>query len=249
MLGVIVCCIIIVGIICVLVWYYPSVFLYPINRMFLTDMSYRTNIYTEDERDRIFPIGKELENIWKTIRDEGYELYNLLPNKDINYLENYHIDLGKEDKKHWTTIPLRLFGRNTTYIDKCKNLKKILEEHTEIKSCLFSIMEPGKIILPHYGPYDGLIRYQLALDIPKITNEEEECYLHVDNIKYQWIEGTGVLFDENRIHGAVNTTSKKRMVLLIDIERPYSLTVFQKLNKIIIYTIGQISQSKQYELI
>lgn len=229
---------IILFIIVVYIWYHPNYFLSPLNFIYRLDTSSRTNFYQDYEKDNIFPVGLELESQWEKIKEEGYQLYQSIPNKEINYLDNYHIDLKEENKLNWTTIPLRLFGQDTTkYFDYCPTLSNILKEHPEIISCLYSIMEPGKIITPHHGPYDGLIRYQLALDIPNIK-EGEECYLHVDGEKYQWSVGKGVLFDESNIHGAVNTTSEKRMVLLIDIERPYSSLIFRILNRLIISIMG-----------
>jgi aspartyl/asparaginyl beta-hydroxylase (cupin superfamily) len=232
------------------VWYHPESILIPLNLLYNTDSSPRTTFYTDAERNIIFPVGKQLEAIWEDIRNEGYFIYDSLPDKNLNYLDNYHINIGHEDKKQWTTIPLRLFGQDSPlYMNQCLVTSKILRDHPEIKSCLFSVMAPGKIIHPHVGPYDGLLRYQLALDIPTPTDVTQECYLHVNNIKYNWTEGEGVLFDEANLHGAVNTTDKKRMVLLIDLERPYASTVYRSLNKFIISLMGLLPATKQITLL
>lgn len=226
----------------IFIWYNPEIPLSIVNMLYRLDGSERTNFYSESEKDRIFPVGKELENLWKTIRDEGYVLYESLSDKSVNYLNNYNINIGKEDKNNWTTIPLRLFGSDSyDHKNICPTISDIIRKHPEIKSCLFSIMEPGKEIKPHYGPYDGLLRYQLALDIPS----SGKCYLHVNNEKYYWIEGKSVMFDETNLHGAVNDTPYRRMVLLIDIERPYSFVPFQWLNKIIIWGMGSLSATKE----
>jgi len=238
------------------IWYHPESVLIPLNLLYNTDPSPRTTFYTEIDRNNIFPVGKELESIWKDIKHEGYNLYELLIDKNYNYLDNYNINIGDENKKDWTTIPLRLFGNDVPeYINRCPIIMKILASHPEIKSCLFSIMKPGKIIKPHVGPYDGLLRYQLALDIPACSKyvdeihdicKLDECYLHVDGVKHHWIEGEGLMFDESNLHGAVNTTQKQRMVLLIDIERPYYLLPYRLLNKIVIWSIGCLSNTKIY---
>jgi beta-hydroxylase len=217
-------------------WHYPETALSPINYLERLDSSRRTNFYNSDDRDHIFPAGLELEAIWTDIRREGVSVYSTL-NKQ-NYLDNYHLTLEPGMTQDWTTIPLRLFGRDVpAHLDKCPITAALLQNHSEIKSCLFSIMEPGKIITPHTGPYDGLLRYQLALEIPHL-DDDEECYLHVGGERYEWIEGQGVLFDESQIHGAVNTTPHRRMVLLIDIERPYEYTALKLLNKGIISIMG-----------
>lgn len=222
-------------------WYHPECILIPLNLLYNTDSSLRKLIYTENEKDIIFPTGSLLEDNWKIIRDEGYNIYNSLTDKSLNYLDNYHMNLGRENKKQWTTIPLRVFGKDfKMYMNMCPFTCKILQDHPEIKSCIFSIMEPGKIIQPHVGPYDGLLRYQLALDIP-VPIDNQECYLYVGDEKYSWTEGEGILFDEANVHGAVNTTDKQRIVLLIDIERPYNFPLYQWLNKIFIWSMGRIS--------
>lgn len=227
------------------VWYHPESLLIPLNLLYRTDSSLRTNFYTDDERDRIFPVGKELEAHWYDIKNEGNCLYDLIPNKSINVLDNFHVNIGDENKKGWNTITLRLFGYDFyDYMDLCPTLKKILVDHPEIKTCLFSIVDPGKIIEPHVGPYDGILRYQLALDIPK-----GECYLHVGGEKYYWKEGQGVLFDENNLHGVVNKTDKSRMVLFIDIERPYHFKLFKYFNKAMLYLMGSLPSSKQANFI
>lgn len=238
-------------------WYHPESLLIPLNLLYLTDPSHRTKFYTESERNNIFPAGAGLEAIWEDIRSEGYALYESLSDKNINYLDQYNINIGEENKRNWTTIPLRLFGRDSPlYLLKCPKLSSVLLLHPEIKSCLFSIMDPGKIIQPHVGPYDGLLRYQLGLDIPMnyengTSNDlgDGECYLHVGGERYYWKNGQGVLFDESNLHGAVNTTQSKRMVLLIDIERPYFLFPYTLLNKIIITCMGLLPATKQALLI
>jgi beta-hydroxylase len=226
------------------VWYHPESFTIPMSSfLHTTDPTIRTNFYTDEECEHIFPGGKQLEAAWMQIRDEGYALYHSLEQKDVNYLNNYHINIGEEDKKEWTTLPLRLFKQeNSTYMDKCPITSKILGEHPEILSCIFSVMEPGKIIQPHVGPHDGLLRYQLALDIP---SNDGKCYLHVGGEKYYWTNGKGILFDDAKLHGAVNETAYRRMVLLIDLERPYQYLPHRLINKAVIWGISSLPATKQ----
>lgn len=234
--------VVVVALLFVWTWYHPESFLIPLNLLYNTDSSSRTLFYSREELNTIFPAHTLLESQWEAIRDEGQLLYNYLPDKSVNYLNNYHMNLGSETKKQWTTIELRVFGKDYDYYTaQCPILGEILANHPEIKSCMFSIMEPGKIIEPHVGPYDGLLRYQLPLDIPVVENSTQECYLYVGNEKHQWENGKGILFDEANLHGAVNTTSKNRMVLLIDVNRPYNLSIFRLLNNIMLFLMGLAS--------
>lgn len=217
-----------------LVYFYPKLVLIPVNTILWYDNSFRTNFYNRDMIQKIFPTSNLLEFFWREIRGEILE--NLDINSTQNYLDNFYVDIGQEDKKDWATITFRIFGKdNVQNINSCPILGDIINVCPEIISCLVSIMEPGKIILPHYGPYDGLLRYQLPLVIPDSPNR---CYLHVNGEKRNWVLGEGILFDESNIHGAVNDTPFKRIVLLIDIERPYSNCVLRLLNKSIISIMG-----------
>lgn len=237
--------IIIIGIILVMlfltviVWYNPNLFFKPINMILKLDNSERRLFYSNDEKEFLFPLSKELELNWEIIRDECYNIYNMLKNKKINYLNKYHLDI---ETKEWTTIPLKLFGWDKSYMELRKEyyINKILVGHPEIKSCIISIMEPGKIIEAHVGPYDGLLRYQLALDIPQ--SNIDNCHIQVGDQKHHWTNGEGILFDETNVHSAINLTGKKRMVLLIDINRPYNFLPFRYLNDIIISSMGFISR-------
>lgn len=227
--------IVIVGVV-LLMWYWSSIPLSIVNSLYRMDSSARTNFYTQAQCSEIFPVSRELEAVWQPIKQEGAALYAALSTPGLNYLTNYNVDIGGEDMKNWTTIPLRLFGRDAPqYMEMCPITSAILSGHPEIRSCLFSIMEPGKEILPHHGPYDGLLRYQLALDIPS-----GECYLHVGGEKYYWTPGESVMFDEANLHGAVNFTQHSRMVLLIDLERPYDWIPFRWLNRSIIWGMGAL---------
>jgi hypothetical protein len=92
----------------------------------------------------------------------------------------------------------------------------------------------------------NVLFHEIISDEPELLIEnnrigKNECYLHVGGERYEWTEGEGVLFDEANLHGAVNTSSDRRIVLLIDIERPYSLPPFRLLNKMIIWGMGMIT--------
>lgn len=216
--------------------YYPQQLLRPVNYLLTKNLT-NSAIFSQADLLEIFPAHLELQQKWTTIRDEGQKLAQQVQ-ANTNYLNHYHLNLGQENKQNWTTIPLRLFQQDcSVHLQQCPVLAEILAQHLEIKSCLFSIMQPGKVIQPHHGPYAGLLRYQLALDIPA-TTEVNNCFLYVDDQMHHWSNGQGVLFDERHLHGAVNLTEHRRMVLLIDVERPYDSKFLTWLNRLIIKSMG-----------
>jgi beta-hydroxylase len=215
-------------------YYVPQSMLLPVNLMLRTDSVPRPTIYSDTERDQLFPGGTDLVSRWKELRQEGEAVYTSLAGERINYLDRYQIDLDQEDKSNWTAAAIQLFGiRQPRFAGQCPVLTSILDQHPEILSATFSIMEPGKIIAPHVGPYDGILRYQLPLVVP-----DGECYLYVEDRKWYWKEGEPVLFDETYSHGAVNNTGQRRLVLLVDLARPYHWGPFRALNRKILEKIG-----------
>ena len=58
---------------------------------------------------------------------------------------------------------------------------------------MFSLLEPGtKIYPPKLYIYKGLLRYHLGL----ITPNSDNCFISVNNIKYSWKDGDGIIFDD-----------------------------------------------------
>ena len=100
--------------------------------IFYLDPSTLVNIYSSTQCNSIFPAGLKLEAVWQEIRQEGWNLYS----QDVgnNYLQHYDLNLGSEKLDNWTTLPLRLFGRdNRRYLSRCPILAEILSAHGEIR--------------------------------------------------------------------------------------------------------------------
>ena len=110
---------------------------------------------------------------------------------------------------------------------------KLLEPMKNVKGFYFSILAPGKHIPPHKGPYKGIIRYQLALSVPK----NGECKILVDGNPHYWTEGKGVLFDDTYTHEVLNNTQEKRIALLLDVKREVPGFFMRQYDKLIFKTI------------
>lgn len=234
MLFVILAIVFLLLVLCWWIYTHPSLILTPINSVLTLDSSPRPTFYLDDELLTVFPAAAKLRASWMDIRAEGWKLFETY--QPEHYFNNYHVDVGNEDMKDWTVIPVKLFDNtHPEYRLHTPVLSQIIDECPQIRSAIFSIMEPGKIIQPHSDPYDGTLRYQLALDIP-----EGDCYLHVNKEKYFWVEGHDVIFNDALEHGAVNNTDSRRMVLLIDIARPYDQPVFKLLNETVLKILSVV---------
>ena len=115
-------------------------------------------------------------------------------------LPRYHdIDPGEAAisdacEKKWNVYMLYLLGyqlQEATVL--CPKLSHLLKNVPHLIQAFFSILEPGKSIPLHDGPYVGYLRYHLGLHIPK----EEPPQIIVNKQPYTWQEGEAVLFDDS----------------------------------------------------
>jgi aspartyl/asparaginyl beta-hydroxylase (cupin superfamily) len=103
----------------------------------------------------------------------------------------------------------------------CPKTAAALRSTPGVSSAMFSVMQPGKVIPPHRGPFRGVLRYHLALVVPS----DGECFIEIEGRRHYWREASGVVFDDTRTHRAVNATSAPRVVLFVDIIRPNMSTI------------------------
>lgn len=103
--------------------------------------------------------------------------------------------------------------------DNCKkfsSIQKLLSQHLNIKTCFLSIMYDKKTIPYHRGPYNGLLRYHF----PLVVNSNSS-YLEVMGKKLNY--SSSFMFDDTYPHKLVKSDNSLRIVLICDIENPYSL--------------------------
>ena len=164
-----------------------------------------------------FPEHSILEENWVEIRKEIFAVMD-----SDRVLPKFHeVDGGQEyisdnDGLSWGLLNLMLYSMwHKKNAMLCPKTSSLLKNMKSVKSAYFSVLAPGKHIPPHKGPYKGIIRYQLALKVPK----NGECKILVDNTPYFWKEGEGVLFDDTYTHEVINNSKEHRVALLLDVKR------------------------------
>lgn len=218
----------------ILILYYlqnPSEAFTPYN--FIIENIYDKKVfYTDIEKKNIFPASLILENNWIKIRNECIGLMST--KRDKTNIGKQFVSNTDDFWKGWNTIVLRSFNKDSEEnMNKCPILSKILKENNNITTAMFSILEPGKKIPSHYGPYKGILRYHLCLICP--PKDSGQCFISVDGETYDWIEGEGILFDETYKHFVINDTAFTRVVLFLDVKRPL---YFSFINDILLYLMG-----------
>ena len=181
-----------------------------------------------------FPWVADLEANWHVIRTELDEIlkdYAVLPNfQDIS---KDQIAITTDDK--WKTFFLYAFDyKSERNCRRCPETTRLVEQVPGMKTVFFSILAPGKHIPPHRGAYKGLLRCHLGLLVPE---PKAQCRMRVGHEVRHWEEGKCVIFDDTYEHEIRNDTDGRRVVLFMDIVRPFKQPV-ALLNKVIITLVG-----------
>jgi aspartyl/asparaginyl beta-hydroxylase (cupin superfamily) len=213
---------------------------------YLITLSVRTPPYLN--LDKYFPNHKLLENN-KNFSKIQKEALNILKQKDKlslakNTYGNEYIGGGEVQKDNddgWRIYIVKL-GKNNFAEETMPELTKILEGIPEVVSCAVSILPAKKAIPIHVGYSKGVIRYQLAIKVPK---DRENVFICVNGEKYSWTEGEGVLFDDTYPHKVYNNTTEDRVVLYMDVLRPFLNPFLDLLNRFVVYLVSSSSIAKK----
>ncbi|MBO9353133.1 aspartyl/asparaginyl beta-hydroxylase domain-containing protein [Bordetella petrii] len=118
----------------------------------------------------------------------------------------------------WKTFLFLAYGvRSDRNLARCPATARALAGIPDLRTAFFSILEPGKRIPEHRGPYNGVLRLHLGLVVPE---PREQCWIEVGGQRYVWQEGRAVVFDDLYPHQVHNDTQGLRAVLFVDFERP-----------------------------
>ena len=165
----------------------------------------------------VFPWIKEIERDWRAIRAE---LDRVLTRKDD--LPGFH-ELSADvatisQDRGWKSFLLAGYGfKSQANIKACPQTWAACQKIPGLITVMFSILEPGKHLPPHRGPYNGVLRLHLGLIVPE---PREQLGIRVENVVYRWREGEAVVFDDAYEHEAWNRTPHTRVVLFVDFIKP-----------------------------
>jgi aspartyl/asparaginyl beta-hydroxylase (cupin superfamily) len=175
----------------------------------------------------IFP---ELLNIKKyNINDEVINYISYI--KWIDWPES---DLYQDSKinGNWKIVPFYGFGTwCNSNCDKFPELTKFLKTLKNLKIAILSKIGPKTRLQPHYGwssHSNYVLRCHYGILLPKNKNDSfiavqenendsVEIQLHKQN---DWI-----IFDDSKLHYAVNNSDEERIVLIVDLERPSNIEI------------------------
>lgn len=164
-----------------------------------------------------FPWSRKIEAFYPAIRGE---MLDLLSRDDaIPGFEQISTDQVKlSNDRQWKTFFFLGYGlRFEDNIARCPATWAALQHVPGLTTAFFSVLEPGKRLPPHRGPYKGVLRYHLGVVIPE---RSELCGIEVHGERRMWREGHSLIFDDTFIHSAWNDSEERRIVLFVDFSRP-----------------------------
>ena len=203
------------------------------NNIILNSLNELMSLYIPKKYDtpflpwrELYPKVEILQKYWKDIQKEAKSVMQIAPS--YGDLDERNKGLSTHDNHYWKTFVLKYYkGFNKKNCEKCPITTHLLKQLPEINLAMFSILEPGKKLYAHYGPWRGVLRIHLGLKIP-----DSKPIINVGRESYTWKEGELVAFDDTHLHSVDNPKENGgiRVILFMDIYRPDIPKFFHKLS-------------------
>ena len=175
------------------------------------------------------PVFFDVEHTYPSLQtiDANYdairaELLALLPHRAS--IPRYHeIDEAQEgisggDARSWRVLFVSMHNAEGQLPNRelLPRTREVVAGIPDVMQAFFSILEPGKSVPAHNGPYLGYLRYHTAFVVP----EKDPPSIRVKDEVYTWRERESVLFDDSWNHEVTNHSQSERVVLIVDVLRP-----------------------------
>lgn len=171
--------------------------------------------------DKVCPALRHIDRAYPAIRAEVMAiLHDQQKAPLLHETDATQACISNSTPYDWRVFYLSLMGINEKQNRaRCPATAAAVDRIPGIFQACFSILDPGKSIPPHNGPYGGYLRYHLGLIVPA----EKPPQLKVRGELYTWREGESVLFDDSHDHEVINSSDGPRVVLIVDVPRPMPL--------------------------
>jgi hypothetical protein len=131
-----------------------------------------------------------------------------------------HLFDGRTEKSTWTIFPFYAFGHWVPQnCEKCPSIYEFIKHIPGLRLATLSKLDAGMKLTPHQGwgnHSNHVIRCHYGLLVP-----QNLCYISVDDEKQFHCEKEWIIFDDSKTHYANNLSEEDRIILILDIERPY----------------------------
>lgn len=183
---------------------------------------------------REFPNSAKFTAAWRSIRDEALAV-------QLNRAPRFHdimpeqAEISANDGLDWRMFVLKAYDVAVPEnLARMPVLGRLLFECPEVKSAAISFLAPGKHIPSHRGPFRGIMRFHLGLDMPRQADGRPATVMMINNQEKRIADGECMLWDDTFPHEVTNYADQARVALLLDVWRPRMPLDMEILSRLII---------------
>lgn len=170
-----------------------------------------------------FPNGALFQDAWTDIRDEALAIA-----REVEAVPRFHelmaeqADISANDGRDWRMFILKAYDVGVPENRaKCPVIDRLLKACPEVKTACLSFLAPHKHIPCHRGPFRGIMRYHLGLQIPKRADGTPATRMIINDEEIRIGDGDTLLWDDTYPHEVMNEADDMRIALLLDVWRPH----------------------------
>jgi aspartate beta-hydroxylase len=168
-----------------------------------------------------FPEAHRFTSQWQVLREEAMQLID-----NIESVPRFHelmpeqYQLSSHGNKEWRMFIVRAYGLDISEnMSRVPALANLVRSEPSIKSASISFLAPGKQVPTHTGPFRGITRFYMGLQVPLAQDGEPGVTLTIANQNFRLGNGDALLWDDTYPHSVANNTDQWRIALLLDIYR------------------------------
>jgi aspartate beta-hydroxylase len=198
--------------------------------------------------DACFPAARRFEAAWPQLREEALAVL-----RSSASIPRFHeimpaqAEISATDGRDWRMFLLKVYGQEIrTHLLQCPMLGELLVSTLEALSATLSFLAPGKHIPRHRGPFRGILRYQLNLDVPPDAEGRPGAVLWLAGEEHRLGGGQSLLWDDTYPHEVWNHGEHTRIALLLDVHRPEMPLDLRLLSRTITTGVGVVARLRGF---
>lgn len=194
--------------------------------------------------DTYFPDGHRFHAAWEQIRAEAMAvLQGARPIPRFHEIMPAQAEISATDGRDWRMFLLKVYGQDLRANQaQCPVLTQLLAQCPDVLSATLSFLAPHKHIPRHEGPFRGILRYQLSLQVPLDDEGRPATVLWLDGQEHRIGSGQQMLWDDTFAHEVWNRSDQMRVALLLDVRRPAMPLDLRLLSNAVTRSVGMVAR-------
>lgn len=181
-----------------------------------------------------FPNAERFTEAWQAIRDEALAV-RMETAPRFHEIMPEQADISANDGLDWRMFVLKAYDVGVPEnLARMPVLSTILAGCPEVKSATVSFLAPHKHIPRHRGPFRGIMRFHLGLQIPRLPDGRPAAIMMINGEDHRISDGECLLWDGTYPHEVINLSDKPRVALLLDVWRPHMPPDMEVLSRAIV---------------